>query len=667
MSITFWGPGQSAVQPDELALAIAAARPPEADDTDVTQGAASTAKLWSAQQVHAAAAAALEGDVTASLETARLQEQLLAPLAQAQIQRLFGEADFGVFFDLRTTEQLAGSIDGTVAATVDSGVGTHLDLSRALVREANLVVDAGSLTYSATGASLVDGALLLERNAGSTVLGLAYLPVQRYGVYEVSFTLEAHPTAGTPIGAVVRDGASGLSSAFGAAGAKTVRRLFIAAEQYILFGNNGARTSARLAGLSVRRVRGVHAFQGTPEERCTLRELPDGRYWLQAAAGQSLNITLAAAPGVVHVGRASDAGMTWGWEDWSTVTRTVVVEGACNRGVVARNREWAASERALIAAYYALPKSTLGLRPYGVGYQEVVRTVGANTVDVAVWYPTDAEMAPVAYGSPPVAGNAAINGPVKTGPWPLVVFSHGFSGSGIGSAFICEMLAASGYVVVAPDHSDAYTTARINSVPNGTLEDALDYLGGDPPSLVTHAYRLAEIDDMIDHFQGAGAATFSVHPTSLALIGHSMGGWTVVNVALTDPRVKALVSYSTGELHWLFTEQRFFTPTELEALTIPVLYTFGSVEKALLAGASVVTADYLYQNTDSPTCLSEIASGRHAVYVNQEAGGEGGGTPGQLYYIGLVTTAFLDRAILAHPVALNATYCKNWPPVFEGV
>ncbi|HTD51032.1 MAG TPA: hypothetical protein VK771_10555, partial [Acidimicrobiia bacterium] len=47
---------------------------------------------------------------------------------------------------------------------------------------------------------------------------------------------------------------------------------------------------------------------------------------------------------------------------------------------------------------------------------------------------------------------AAHEAPVATGPHPLVLWSHGRSGTRCSYALLCEAIAARGFVVVAPEH-----------------------------------------------------------------------------------------------------------------------------------------------------------------------------------------------------------------------
>jgi pimeloyl-ACP methyl ester carboxylesterase len=283
--------------------------------------------------------------------------------------------------------------------------------------------------------------------------------------------------------------------------------------------------------------------------------------------------------------------------------------------------------------------------------------VSGRSIDVAVWYPTAADPTHQGYGTANVAGQAAVDAPVKPGPWPLLVFSHGYSGSGVGSASIAELVAASGYVVAAPDHGDKVTEVRIRAKPTGNIRHALEDLGRTPPSLESHGYRPAEVRAVMDVL--LGSEEFSVHPRQVALAGHSLGGWTAINTALRDPRPRALVLYSMGELHWLMSKQRFFGPDELARLGVPVFYFYGSREADAVEDRGSVNARFAYQHTKAPACIVEVKGGNHFVYVSKAVAPRSGGNALQLRRIAQATVSFLDRVLKGEGSAVMAEECRG--------
>jgi hypothetical protein len=109
---------------------------------------------------------------------------------------------------------------------------------------------------------------------------------------------------------------------------------------------------------------------------------------------------------------------------------------------------------------------------------------GQDSLMVAIWYPTLDEESEYNYNTAStgliVKGKVSYNASEINESQPVIIFSHGFSGGGIGSVEICEALARAGFYVFVPDHSDAVMSVRIQGQSNGTLDEALDYLNDNP-------------------------------------------------------------------------------------------------------------------------------------------------------------------------------------------
>lgn len=103
------------------------------------------------------------------------------------------------------------------------------------------------------------------------------------------------------------------------------------------------------------------------------------------------------------------------------------------------------------------------------------------------------------------------------GPYPLVIVSHGYTGSRLLFTYLTENLASKGYVVVSIDHTDS-TFQDANAFTSTLLNRSLDDL-----------FVLNEIDSM--NSDSNSFLKDLVDTENTALIGYSMGGYGAVNVA----------------------------------------------------------------------------------------------------------------------------------------
>jgi dienelactone hydrolase len=299
--------------------------------------------------------------------------------------------------------------------------------------------------------------------------------------------------------------------------------------------------------------------------------------------------------------------------------------------------------------------------------EPVVWEAGFRTLDIpfgnsvlkgAVWYPTHQMEESYVYNTASsglaLTGSVALNAPVASGSWPLLIFSHGFSGGGIGSAEICEGLAREGYVIVAPDHTDAVLTVRIQGQANGTIQDALEYLENNPfGEGLAYQYRIAEIQEVISYMKQQ--PEWNINPSKIVYAGHSMGGWTVMKAMAEGPRPTAMVLYSMGELNWLFQGQRYFESPFFEAIDFPTAYFYGGQEldEALDANRGNVYAAYAFTFSPSPSYGFLVPQGNHFTYNSQAVAPGAFGQPAQLESILRKTVSFLDKHVKGESVVVG--------------
>ncbi|MFZ1425258.1 MAG: alpha/beta fold hydrolase [Geminicoccaceae bacterium] len=206
-----------------------------------------------------------------------------------------------------------------------------------------------------------------------------------------------------------------------------------------------------------------------------------------------------------------------------------------------------------------------------------------------VWYPTrsTAPTSRIEENAVRVGFQAIRNAATAPGHYPLVVLSHGWGGNRGNEAWLAVELATRGAIVVAPNHPGT-TTGDTQSAETPKLWE-----------------RARDVSRVIDAMLADGRFGNLIDPARIAVIGHSMGGYTAMAVAgarldpalaardcdehpelaacewyrkhrvdaaqaatyaqdVADPRVRAVVSLDLG-----FTGA--LTPGSLQAIAIPVL------------------------------------------------------------------------------------------------
>lgn len=193
------------------------------------------------------------------------------------------------------------------------------------------------------------------------------------------------------------------------------------------------------------------------------------------------------------------------------------------------------------------------------------------TLPVWVLYPTDVAEQSRAFG--PYTMPVATDAPVVGGDLPLVVISHGNNGSPLTHRDTALALARAGFVVALPEHLG-------NSRSDSTLAGTAAML----------AHRPRHLTLTIDAVVSDAAFREHVRPTTVSIIGHSIGAYTalavaggqpnamtpdqpsyaVVPVAVTaDARVSRLVLLAPA-CGW------FTTPGALGSIAVPILIYSGA-------------------------------------------------------------------------------------------
>lgn len=208
----------------------------------------------------------------------------------------------------------------------------------------------------------------------------------------------------------------------------------------------------------------------------------------------------------------------------------------------------------------AAPTTTLSLEELASTYAEPgPYPVGVTTYTLAkgpqveVWYPavegttgevsydvrdfTPAGIREILTGDIPASFTfeGARDADAAEGEFPVVLFSHGFTGIRLQSSFLTSHLASWGFVVAAPDHPSRDLPNVLGATASGDRADSVDDL------LQTLELVVAQDADPASLLSGR------VDDEQVVAVGHSAGGGTVLGAA-ADDRIDGYVSLASGVL-----------------------------------------------------------------------------------------------------------------------
>lgn len=275
-------------------------------------------------------------------------------------------------------------------------------------------------------------------------------------------------------------------------------------------------------------------------------------------------------------------------------------------------------------------------------------TLYNRPLTIEVWYPAEVaseSSASIAYEE--VMGNANsadrpiipftflgrasrdANAKYSSEAYPLVIVSHGYTGSRYLMTYLTENLASKGYVVVAIDHTES------------TFKDA----GGFSSTLLNRSLDVLFVLQEITELGKADGSFLKglVDTDRTVLIGYSMGGYGVVNVAgagyspqatqffasmsggsnalqmrtvgnpeyqaSIDPRIKAVVAFAPWGM-----QQGLWNAEGLAGIKIPSFFVAGSLDD--ISGYEKGTKAFYEGAINSDRYLLTFLNARHNVAPN---------------------------------------------------
>jgi predicted dienelactone hydrolase len=213
-------------------------------------------------------------------------------------------------------------------------------------------------------------------------------------------------------------------------------------------------------------------------------------------------------------------------------------------------------------------------------------------------------------------------GTAPLGGYPLVLFSHGFTGCDTQSIFLMEALAEAGYFVLAPNHHDAVcgSAGRTEAWYPGKLFDKLASTRAEPPfgdasqwSEVTYQDRRADFEAILevvlrDHaFQGT-----PLDSQRIGIAGHSLGGYTALGMAgawpsWKDRRIKAVLALSPYC-------DPYVKKGDLGHIDVPVMYQGGTRDLGITP--TVRRLQGAYDLSSTPKYYVEFSGAGHFAWTN---------------------------------------------------
>lgn len=219
---------------------------------------------------------------------------------------------------------------------------------------------------------------------------------------------------------------------------------------------------------------------------------------------------------------------------------------------------------------------------------------------------------------------------------PVILFSHGVLSCATQSRFLTASLADAGYLVFAPNHRDSSCDRARMQIPAnalGTWDET------------TFRDRAEDMRALIDAIRGDARFAARADLARLGLVGHSLGGYTVLGLAgawpgWKLPGVKAVLALSP------YTDP-YIARGALKRIAAPVMYQGGTRDYPLTGAVS--RPGGAYDQSPAPKYYFEFEGAGHLAWQDN-------GDPSTRDPILAVSLAFLDRYVKGAPAKPELTY-----------
>ncbi len=202
------------------------------------------------------------------------------------------------------------------------------------------------------------------------------------------------------------------------------------------------------------------------------------------------------------------------------------------------------------------------------------------------------------------------------GPWPLIIFSHGFGGCAKQSTFLTAYLADQGYIVAAPDHGDGRPCSSLRAYEN--VSEFTDKIPEQPfrePqqwSETTYASRRDDILFTLKSMLEDPLYKGYIDEDHIGIAGHSLGGYTALGMAggwpgWGDKRFKAVLAMSPYA-------NPFIVRKTLKKVEVPVMYMGGTLDNPV----TPIIKKVGWAQANAPKYFLELNGGGHSSFTQKD-------------------------------------------------
>lgn len=216
-----------------------------------------------------------------------------------------------------------------------------------------------------------------------------------------------------------------------------------------------------------------------------------------------------------------------------------------------------------------VPSHTYNVAFTEITFEDVSFDGTKEDIEVAFWYPTQDLTSEYEYDGKFLT-EIAFNGQIDTenGPYPVIIYNHGFGADQYQSLYLKELLASEGFIVAAPKYSNSI---KFDPSTLFSFSEAFSQVGNDNSSTDSFVSELFR-DTYISYFEKnrlfkAQAAIDKILACNdnencflydyidlgaVGMAGHSLGGITTIGLTgghpseeMRDTRIKAAAFYAS--------------------------------------------------------------------------------------------------------------------------